>query len=104
MTDSAPKNPPRTIRILGVPMDLGQGRRGVVMGPSAVRYARLQDRLARLGYTIYDSGNVFVPAVEEISDQRVLPSKARHLDEIVRVCQSIYETVVSFAEADEFTI
>jgi arginase len=103
MTDNVRQKPHKTIRILGVPMDLGQGRRGVDMGPSAVRYARLQDRLARLGYAIHDSGNVFVPAVEEITDQAA-PSKARHLDEIVRVCQSIYEAVIGFEEADEFTI
>src|SRR5438552_18453770 len=57
----------KTIRILGVPMDLGAGRRGVDMGPSAVRYARLQDRLARLGYVIHDGGNVIVPPVEELN-------------------------------------
>src|SRR5258707_4914541 len=104
MTDSAQLKPHKTIRILGVPMDLGQGRRGVDMGPSAVRYARLQDRLARLGYAIHDSGNIIVPAVEEIADQPTVPSKARHLDEIVRVCQSIYEAVIGFEQADEFTI
>ena len=48
----------RGIRILGVPMDLGQQRRGVDMGPSAVRYAGLQDRLAALGYSVRDSGNI----------------------------------------------
>ena len=43
----------RTIHILGVPMDLGQNRRGVDMGPSAVRYAHLQARLERLGHVVY---------------------------------------------------
>ena len=55
----------RTIRILGVPMDLGQNRRGVDMGPSAVRYAHLQARLERLGHVVHDAGNVSAPNPEE---------------------------------------
>ena len=55
--------------VFGVPMDLGQQRRGVDMGPSAVRYAGLQDRLARLGYIVHDGGNIRVPVVEEIARQ-----------------------------------
>ena len=43
-----------TIRILGVPMDFGQGRRGVDMGPSAIRYAGLQNQLSRLGHTVIE--------------------------------------------------
>src|SRR5689334_9936758 len=97
----------QTIRILGVPMDLGQGRRGTDMGPSAVRYARLQDRLAGLGYIIHDGGNVVVPPVEEISEMEVpIPynGRARHLYKIVEVCQSIFEKVSCCREANEFTI
>lgn len=55
----------QTIRIIGAPMDLGQNRRGVDMGPSAVRYAGLQARLERLGHTVLDEGNVNVPNPEE---------------------------------------
>jgi arginase len=58
-----------TVRILGVPMDLGQQRRGVDMGPSAVRYAQLQKRLERLGYAIRDLGNVVVQPVEEVAER-----------------------------------
>ena len=50
-----------TVRILGVPMDLGQPRRGVDMGPSALRYSGLGDRLRSLGYTVEDHGNVVTP-------------------------------------------
>ena len=53
------------VRIIGVPMDLGQNRRGVDMGPSAIRYAGLQERLARLGHAVHDEGNVPVPNPEE---------------------------------------
>src|SRR5258708_37266890 len=72
----------KTIRILGVPMDLGAGRRGVDMGPSAVRYARLQDRLTRLGYVILDSGNVIVPPVEELSAREADGPEAKRNTEL----------------------
>ena len=91
---SARKEPQRTVRILGVPMDLGQQRRGVDMGPSAVRYAGLQDRLSELGYIVRDSGNINVPVVEMIAQQDS-DGQARHLDEVVRVCQSIYDRITA---------
>jgi arginase len=99
----------RVARIFGVPMDLGQQRRGVDMGPSAVRYAGLQDRLARLGYAVFDGGNIAVPVVEEIVG-RSEPSveggehRARHLDSVVRVCQSIYEQMGCCVADHEFAI
>ena len=48
---------PKQIRIIGVPLDLGQSRRGVDMGPSAVRVAGLEAKLEALGYQVKDSGN-----------------------------------------------
>ncbi|MEP7287304.1 MAG: arginase [Chloroflexota bacterium] len=95
------------VRILGVPMDLGQGRRGVDMGPSAVRYAQLQDRLTALGYTVTDSGNVDVLTVEAVvqeEDPSPENEHAHHLNEVVKVCQSIYKTILSGATDGEFTI
>lgn len=53
------------IRIIGVPMDLGASRRGVDMGPFAVRYTDLRDRLVRIGHTVEDAGNVAVPLRED---------------------------------------
>ena len=50
-----------SICIVGVPMDLGQSRRGVDMGPGAVRYAHLRQRLQSLGCTVRDCGNVEIP-------------------------------------------
>ena len=50
----------RSVEIFGVPMDLGQSRRGVDMGPSAVRYAHLQERLIQMGYEARDEGNIRV--------------------------------------------
>ena len=52
-----PKRRADTIRVIGVPMDLGASRRGVDMGPSALRLAGLADRLAQLGYAVDDFGN-----------------------------------------------
>ncbi|MFP4438466.1 MAG: arginase [Chloroflexaceae bacterium] len=54
----------RAITIIGVPVDLGAGRRGVDMGPSAIRYAGLHERLEILGYQVQDEGNLAVPLVE----------------------------------------
>jgi arginase len=52
------------IRIIGAPMDLGADRRGVDIGPSAIRYAGLSDRLQQLGYTVHDIGNIVIPQPE----------------------------------------
>ncbi|MCB0173308.1 MAG: arginase family protein, partial [Anaerolineae bacterium] len=43
---------PQIVKLIGIPMDLGQSRRGVDMGPSALRYANLGQRLAQLGHTV----------------------------------------------------
>lgn len=51
----------KVIRIIGIPMDLGQSRRGVDMGPSAIRYAGLAGALAPLGFTVLDSGDIVIP-------------------------------------------
>ncbi|MFC3882488.1 arginase [Bacillus songklensis] len=54
----------KAISIIGVPMDLGQTRRGVDMGPSAIRYAGVDERLKNLGYTVYDEGDIKVEIKE----------------------------------------
>src|SRR5579875_1597256 len=55
---------PRRVVVLGVPMDLGADRRGVDMGPSAIRYAGLNRQLAALGMSIEDRGNLYVAMPE----------------------------------------
>ena len=50
--------PPKRVAIIGAALDLGAGRRGVDMGPSAIRYAGLSDRLERAGIEVEDRGNV----------------------------------------------
>ena len=52
------------IAVIGATLDLGQGRRGVDMGPSAIRYAGLEERLVGLGYVVRDEGNVETAVAE----------------------------------------
>lgn len=89
------------IRILGVPMDLGQRRRGVDMGPSALRYAGLQARLERLGHTVTDGGNVPVPEMEQIAEGEHGDPRACNAATIARVCQDIYSAATPAFEAGD---
>ncbi len=77
---------PQTIHIIGVPMDLGQSRRGVDMGPSALRYAGLDDRLRLLGYTLKDKGNIETPVRDTLPPEGGLA----YLPAVVQVCKTIY--------------
>ena len=99
--------PDKIIRIFGVPMDLGQGRRGVDMGPSAVRYAGLQKRLERLGYQVIDSGNITVHQAEELEDEIKAPDiagLAHYLPEVGVVCRQIYDATRACARKKEHFI
>jgi arginase len=78
------------IAILGVPLDLGAGRRGVDMGPSAMRLAGLGPHIASLGYTVEDLGNVFVEQAESTPSG---PSNAKYLDQIASVCGALADMV-----------
>ena len=89
------------LRIIGVPMDLGQKRRGVDMGPSALRYAGLQARLERLGYTVHDGGNIHVPEMEQISEREHGDGRAYNAAPIARVCQDTYAAAMKAFEAGE---
>ena len=97
----------KIIRIFGVPMDLGQGRRGVDMGPSAVRYAGLQKRLERLGYEVVDSGNIIVHQAEELEDEAEASDfvgLAHYLPEVGQVCRQIYDATRACARKQEHFI
>jgi arginase len=78
------------VQVYGVPMDLGQKRRGVDMGPSAIRYANLNNRLERLGLTVEDGGNIMVPVAEQI-DETPEDGLAHHAEAIGKVCRAAYE-------------
>jgi arginase len=73
----------KTVAIIGAALDLGQGRRGVDMGPSAIRYAGLEERLRGLGYEVEDRGNVET-AVQEATALR--DERVRYLPEILDAC------------------
>src|SRR5512146_1891817 len=82
---------PKKIRVIGVPLDLGQTRRGVDMGPSAVRVAGLAARLEALGHKVEDAGNVSVVLAETKSSFGE-PS-AKYLKEITHTCVKQAELV-----------
>src|SRR5580658_252135 len=77
---------PKQIAIIGAPLDLGAGRRGVDMGPSAVRVANLNGRLAELGFHVEDLGNVTVVQRES---QPECDANARFLPQIAEICTDL---------------
>src|SRR5215475_7610545 len=87
---------PQQIRVIGVPLDLGQSRRGVDMGPSAVRVAGLEARLEELGHVVEDAGNVAVAMPEQ---KKVGDRHAKYLREITATCTKHAELVVKTLEA-----
>jgi arginase len=74
------------VDIVGVPLDLGAGRRGVDMGPSAFRIANVGRRISALGYSVNDQGDISVPIPEVIGVQN---QRARYAREIGEVCTSL---------------
>src|SRR5260370_27847275 len=78
------------IAIVGAPMDLGAGRRGVDMGPSALRVAGLNEKLTGLGYDVEDLGNV---AVDQPESAPTGPSHARYLAQIAHTCARLADMV-----------
>lgn len=78
------------IRILGVPLDLGQERRGVDMGPSALRAAGLDAAIGSLGHTVEDSGNLHVKNPEE---QHFGDKRAKYLNEIAETCRVVAQRI-----------
>ncbi|HYO82259.1 MAG TPA: arginase [Bryobacteraceae bacterium] len=89
------------VAIIGAPMDLGAGRRGVDMGPSALRLAGLNERVASLGYEVRDLGNVEVEQPESLA---VLQSSARYLPQIQQTCTRLAHIVYKALSAFQFPI
>ena len=89
------------IAIIGAPLDLGSGRRGVDMGPSAVRVANLNGRLAELGYEVADLGNV--PVVQPESQPEGQPH-AKYLPQITDTCTRLAEMVVEALQQERFPL
>jgi arginase len=92
---------PKKIRVIGVPLDLGQSRRGVDMGPSAVRVAGLEARLEALGHVVEDGGNVAVAIPEQ---KKAGHPNAKYLKEITATCTKHAELVLKTLEAGKIPI
>jgi arginase len=86
----------RAVHIIGVPLDLGAGRRGVDMGPSALRIAGIDQVVARLGYAVTDKGDVQTPTPETRASGD--PTK-KYMAEIAAVCETLYRTSMESLEA-----
>ena len=86
----------KPVHVIGVPLDLGGGRRGVDMGPSALRIAGLGDQIMALGRIVEDKGNLpaAIPETEHHADD-----SQKYIHEIARVCRKLYSTCLSSLEA-----
>lgn len=91
-------NSAKKVGIVGAPLDLGADRRGVDMGPSALRYEELEPRLEGLGLDVTDYGNVTTELPERLV---VADVHARYLPEILASCTEIARTVAEIAGRDE---
>jgi arginase len=91
----------RPVHIIGVSLDLGGNRRGVDMGPSAFRIAGLSERLAALGMTVVDEGDLVapIPEVKSYGDP-----KKKYIREIARVCEKLYKTSLGALEKGGFPL
>jgi arginase len=89
------------IHVLGVPMDLGSGRRGVDMGPSAIRIAGVAERLRELGHKVVDDGDLDIKNMEEL---KVEDPRARYLFEIARASNVLARKVGRIMERGHFPL
>jgi arginase len=92
---------PSSITIIGAPLDLGAGRRGVDMGPSAIRVANLNRRVASLGYEVEDLGNV---AVEQPESLPVGPRHSMYLPQIAQTCVRLAKLIEKVAAQGKFPL
>jgi arginase len=89
------------IDIIGVPIDLGADRRGVDMGPSAIRYSQLKQKLEELGYQVEDMGNVEVPIAEMC---KVTNPKLKYVDCIIPMSRRVAGAVATSMQAGHFPL
>src|SRR5213082_3373080 len=91
----------KKIRVIGIPLDLGASRRGVDMGPSAVRVAGLEARLEAIGHDVEDGGNVAVAIAEQKKEG---DPHAKYLKEITATCTKEAELVIKTLEAGKVPV
>jgi len=89
------------IDIIGVPIDLGADRRGVDMGPSAIRYALLQQELEKLGYMVEDKGNVEVPIAEMCA---ITDTHLKYIDCIIPMARRVAGAVATSIQSGHFPL
>jgi arginase len=82
----------KPVHLIGVPLDLGAGRRGVDMGPSAFRIAGIRDQIAALGRQVVDKGNLPAPIPET---QRPADTHKKYIGDIAEVCRCLYERTLT---------
>lgn len=89
------------VGIVGVPMDLGQRRRGVDMGPSAIRIAGLYEKMSELNHTVHDYGNIPGPdrSILKVGDQRL-----KYMDEVLRICGLVSDQVSEIIDKGDFPL
>ena len=95
------KEKQQTVTLIGFPMDLGSGRRGVDMGPSALRIAGLERKLEKLGYKVEDTGDISIEIMER---QKLSDPKLRYLDEILKTSKILAARVEKVLEQNKFPL
>jgi len=93
--------PTRKISIIGFPIDLGADRRGVDMGPSALRIAGLEDRLRCLGYEVADEGNINIEIMES---QKIVDPRLKYVDEILKTSEFLARKVENILDNNIFPL
>ena len=91
----------KPVHLIGVPLDLGGGRRGVDMGPSAFRIANIGDQITTLGRTIVDKGDLPAPIPET---QRPADKKKKYIRDIAKVCQKLYDLTLKSLDEGAFPL
>lgn len=90
------------VSIIGVPMDLGQMRRGVDMGPSAIRYGGLQERLTNLGWTVQDHGDILVDMRENAESSTA--GNLKNLSSVVKASELLAQKTDETIADDSFPL
>lgn len=91
----------QTVTVIGFPMDLGAGRRGVDMGPSAMRIAGLEQKLEQLGYKVEDTGDISIEIMEK---QKLHNPKLRYIDEILKTSKILAARVEKVLAQNKFPL
>ncbi|MDT3695329.1 MAG: arginase [Ignavibacterium sp.] len=95
------KQTEQIVSIIGFPVDLGAGRRGVDMGPSALRIAGLENKLKALGYKVEDTGDINIEIMER---QKIINPKLKYLNEILKTSKKLAARIEKVLEQNKFPL